>query len=113
MNIMKDLTKTEEILLLSIWHLGKEAYGFKIRHHVSEILGKDFTYGNLYCALQQLTVKKYVDKHPGESTKQRQGKIRMYYSLTPLGHKALAKAYDLNLKLWDRFNKYALGVKSK
>ncbi len=110
---MKDLTKIEEILLLSIWQLGKEAYGFKIRHHVSEIIGKDFTYGNLYCSLQQLTVKEYVNRKPGKSTLQRQGKIRIYYSLSPQGHKALAMAYEMNQKLWDRFNKYAHEVKSK
>ena len=55
---MKDLTKIEEILLLSIWELKDKAYGFKIRHHVSNIIGKDFTYGNLYSAL---------DGSPGKS----------------------------------------------
>ena len=52
---MKDLTKNEEILLLTIWELQDEAYGVRIRKHISELIGKDFTYGNLYSALNQLT----------------------------------------------------------
>jgi DNA-binding PadR family transcriptional regulator len=101
---MKELTKTEEIILLSIMTLKDEAYGFKIRLHVSKLLGKDFTYGNLYSVLNQLVKKKYVDKRPGEPTEQRQGKIRMYYSLSQEGVKALNESYSLNQKLWALFS---------
>lgn len=34
---MKDLTKNEEILLLAIWQLKDEAYGVKIRSHISKL----------------------------------------------------------------------------
>ena len=110
---MKDLTKTEEIILLAILQLGDEAYGFKIRHHVSRVLAKDFTYGNLYCVLNQLAKKKYVNKRPGEPTEQRQGKIRMYYSLSKDGLKALNEAYHLNRRLWAHVSPGALDVKDK
>lgn len=110
---MKDLTKIEEILLLSIWRLKDEAYGFKIRRHVSEILGKDFTYGNLYSALNQLTKKKYVNKHHGESTPARRGRIRMYYTLSLEGFKSLKYAYKMNQKLWAEIPKYAFDVNNK
>ena len=104
---MKDLTKIEEILLLSIWELKDEAYGFKIRHHVSDIIGKDFTFGNLYSALDRLTRKKYVSKHPGESTPQRRGKIRMYYKISSAGIEALKAACAMNQKLWGALQPYS------
>ncbi len=104
---MKDLTKIEEILLLSIWELKDEAYGFKIRHHVSDIIGKDFIFGNLYSALDRLTRKKYILKHPGESTPQRRGKTRMYYTLSSTGIEALKAACALNQKLWGALNPYS------
>ena len=110
---IKDLTKTEEILLLAIQHLGSEAYGFRIRQHVSEVLERNLSYGNLYCVLNQLTKKKYVKKRTGEATEQRQGKIRMYYSLSPAGQKALKEAYDLNQKLWGQFSPYVIDFKNK
>ena len=104
---MKDLTKIEEILLLSIWELKDEAYGFKIRHHVSDIIGKDFTFGNLYSALDRLTRKKYVSKRPGESTPQRRGKTRMYYTLSSAGLKALKAACTMNKKLLGALQPYS------
>lgn len=64
---MKELSKTEEILLLSIWRLEVEAYGVKIRRHISKVIKKQFTYGNLYSALKQLVEKNYVDKRLGRS----------------------------------------------
>ena len=97
---MKDLTKIEEILLLAIWELKEKAYGFKIRHHVSSIIEKDFTYGNLYSALKRLTRKKYVTKRQGKTTPQRRGKTRMYYSVSSAGIEALKSACAMNQKLW-------------
>lgn len=110
---MKDLTKIEEILLLSIWRLKDQAYGFKIRHHVSEIIEKDFTYGNLYSGLNQLTRKKHVIKHEGESTESRRGKIRMYYSLSDAGRRALNNAHEMNQKLWAGVPEYAFETSKK
>ena len=110
---LKDLTKIEEILLLSIWRLKDEAYGFKIRHHVSALIGKDFSYGNLYSSLNQLVKKKYVVKHTGESTKARRGKPRMYYTLTDSARQALKEAFEMNLKLWSGVHEYAFDTKDK
>ena len=110
---MKELTKIEEILLLSIWRLKDKAYGFKIRHHVSEIIGKDFTYGNLYSGLNQLTKKKYVIKHEGEATESRRGKIRIYYSLSDAGRQALNDAYEMKRKLWADIPEYAFDINKK
>jgi PadR family transcriptional regulator PadR len=110
---MKDLTKIEEILLLSIWKLKDQAYGFKIRHHVSEIIGKDFSYGNLYSILNQLTKKRYVNKHTGESTPSRQGKKRMYYTLSDEGREALKYSYEMNQKLWEGVSEYAFNTINK
>lgn len=104
---MKELTKTEEILLLSIWRLKEEAYGVKIRRHVSKMTKKQFTYGNLYSALKQLVEKNYVDKRPGEAVPQRQGRRRFYYTLTSEGLQALKEARALNMSLWAGIPRYA------
>ena len=110
---MKDLTKTEEILLLSIWRLKDQAYGFKIRLHVSELIGKDFSYGNLYSGLNQLVTKNYVTKNEGQSTPARRGKVRMYYKLTDAGRLALKEAQETNNKLWSGVPKFVFDTKKK
>ena len=104
---MKELTKTEEILLLSIWRLEDEAYGVKIRRHVSKAIKKQFTYGNLYSALKQLVEKNYVDKRSGETVPQRRGRRRFYYTLTSEGLEALQEAQELNESLWANIPRYA------
>ena len=110
---MKELTRIEEILLLSIWRLEDEAYGVKIRHHVSKIFGKEFTYGNLYSALNQLTKKKYVTKIVGESTPERRGRRRIYYELSSLGLHALKNAYEMKERLWAGVSELAFELTNK
>ena len=104
---MYTLTKTEEILLLSIWQLADEAYGVRIRQHVSEFLNKDFTYGNLYSALNQLVRKKYVTKTIGEPSEERRGRPKVFYKPTKDGFHALKEAQDLNETLWGNIPKIA------
>lgn len=105
---MKELTKVEEILLLAIWKLKDEAYGVKIRRHVSQITGKEFTYGNLYSALSQLAKKKYVQKSLGEPTPDRRGRRKIFYTVSPAGIKALKLSKEMNQKLWEGISDFAL-----
>ena len=104
---MSDLTKIEEILLLAIWRLKSEAYGVKIRKYVSSVIKKDFSYGNLYSALGQLTRKKYVQKTMGLPTPNRGGRSKIYYAVTPLGLDELKHAHEMNEVLWAGINKVA------
>jgi PadR family transcriptional regulator PadR len=105
---MKDLTKIEEILLVAIWRLKENAYGVRIRQHVSSAIGKELTYGHLYSALNQLAAKEYVEKSEGKSTARRLGRPRVYYSITPDGLEALKEAMAVNEKLWSGLSKHAL-----
>lgn len=104
---MKELTKTEEILLLAIWRLKDDAYGVKIRRYVSQIIGKEFTYGNLYSALSQLSKKKYVKKTVGEPTPDRRGRRKIFYTVSGTGIKALKAARKMNQKMWEDIAGYA------
>jgi PadR family transcriptional regulator PadR len=105
---MKDLTKIEEILLVAIWQLKENAYGVKIRQHVSKITGKELTYGHLYSALNQLVTKKYVLKSLGQISARRLGRPRIYHSISPEGISALRAAKEMNERLWSGISQYAL-----
>ena len=106
---MKELTKIEEILLLAIWKLRGDAFGVKIRKFVSGLTGRDFTYGNLYSALHQLSQKGYVGKTVGDSAPGRGGRRRIYYTVSPEGLEALQAARELNEKLWAEVPRFACG----
>jgi PadR family transcriptional regulator, regulatory protein PadR len=103
---MQELTKIEEILLWAIAELEDDAYGFRIRRHISARLGLDFTYGNLYSALGRLVEKGYVSKRQGGSSPARRGKTRVYYILQEDGRLALRKAYQLNRAMGVFFGKH-------
>ena len=108
---MKNLTKIEEMLLVAIWHLKEKAYGVKIRQYVSTVVEKELTYGHLYSALNQLVIKKYVNKSVGKTPAQRFGRPRIFYSISPEGVNALKAAMEMNEKLWSGISRYALEKK--
>ena len=108
---MHFLSRPEEMLMLAIWRLKDDAYGVKIRQHVSEIIGKEFTYGNLYSALSQLAKKKYVKKTLGNPTPDRRGRRKIYYTVSSSGTKALKAARELNQKMWEKISDFAFDGK--
>ena len=104
---MKELTKVEEIILIAIWKLKDDAYGVKIRQYVSNLIDKEFTYGNLYSVLNQLTQKDYVSKSEGEVVAERRGRPRITYTITSDGFKALKETREMNESLWKGISKLA------
>ena len=98
--MMADLTKHEEILLLSILHLKQNAYGVYISRHIKEITGKQWNYGTLYRMLDQLVRKGLLERKEGEPMPEKGGRRKNYYTLTEAGVKALQDAYALQNVLW-------------
>lgn len=99
---MKDLTLTEEIVLLAVWKLKEDAYGVAIRKALSESTQRIFPYGTLYSALDKLTKKGLITKFSSDPLPRRGGRRRYYYSVTPQGISALKKALELKRLIWDR-----------
>ncbi|MCP4727735.1 MAG: PadR family transcriptional regulator [bacterium] len=104
---MKDLTKFEEILLVTIWRLNNQAYGVQIRQHVNKLTKKSYTYGNLYSVLGQLRRKGFVTRSLGESTSERGGKRKIIFSVTKVGLESMKAAREFNEELWDGISELA------
>ena len=100
---MKELTKAEETLLLTILRLKDEAYGVAIKRHIQKTTGKALPYGTLYFILEQLRNKGYVNRFSGESKPERGGRSKIYYTLTSDGHLALKQAYEMQKKTWNGY----------
>jgi len=97
---MEILTINEEMLLLIVWQLKENAYGFPIMKKVMEITKKKISYGSLYNSLNNLARKGYLAFCKGEPTEVRGGKRKVYYTLTPRGKVALKNAKQFHLNLW-------------
>lgn len=98
---MDQLTNIEEMFLIVIWRLKSEAYGYRIRGFISEKLGRDVSYGNLYSVLGQLVKKGYVSKQEESGVSQGPGKKRIFYSVSREGMRALRETREIHETLWE------------
>lgn len=98
---MRLLTRAEEIILLAIWRLGREAYGITIRDEVNKATGEEWGLGAVYPFLSRLHKAGYVRTLTGCSTPERGGRHKILYRLTDSGKEALAKIQQVNARAWD------------
>ena len=97
---MEILSKTEEMILLSVCKLAADAYGVTIRRHISQVTGKNFSIGGIYVPLDRLVRKGYLESWQGDPTPERGGMSKRYFKLTRAGQKALTEANEIHEKLW-------------
>lgn len=98
---MKELTRAEEVILLTIYRLKDNAYGVPIKQMIADMTGKEYAYGTLYALLDQLAYKEYVERIKGEPTKERGGRSKTFYRITQPGIDALRKSFELHNTIWD------------
>jgi PadR family transcriptional regulator PadR len=94
------LTKLEELILLSVWRLGDEAYGTTIYRHIQTATGKSVSLGGVYFPLDRLAKKGYLRVYNASATPDRRGLSRRYYRLTETGHAALDETKRINDLFW-------------
>ncbi len=97
---MKLLSRSEEVVLLSIWRLQDAAYGVAIREQVSRATGQDWSIGAVYAPLHRLEKKGFVQTRKGEPVSKRGGRSKVYYHLTPIGKQALLAVKHVHETLW-------------
>ena len=101
---MEMLTKLEELILLSVWRLGENAYGTTIYKHIREVTGKKLSLGGVYFPLDRLAKRGYLDAFIGEATEERRGLSKRYYKLTKKGLAALDEIHRVNEMMWKGFS---------
>lgn len=105
------LGEFEEIVILTIGVLFKDAYGVSIKKEIEERLSRKVSMGALHTALVRLEAKGYIRSHEGESTEERAGRPKKYFEITALGKKAIEYSRDTRNALWQSIPKLALGLK--
>ena len=98
---MEVLSKTEELILLTVWRLKDEAYGVTIRQLLNDSTGKNFSIGGVYVPLDRLVRKGFLDAWQGEPTAERGGMSKRYYKITKQGISALNESKKVYQTLWD------------
>ena len=105
------LGEFEEVVLLTVGVLYKEAYGVSIKKDIETRLSRNVRVGALQTALRRLEDKGYLTSHDGEATEERAGRPKRYFQITALGKKALEYTKSTRDELWEAIPKMALNLK--
>ncbi len=105
------LGEFEEIVILTIAILYKEAYGVAIKQEIESRLSRNVSMGAMHTALVRLEDKGYIKSFKGEETDERMGRPRRYYQITALGKKAMEYSKDTRNELWRAIPKVSLDLK--
>jgi DNA-binding PadR family transcriptional regulator len=93
------LGEFEQIVLLSLAHLRREAVGRRIYHELVDVTGRDVSVAAVYITLARLEKKGYVGSSLG-APDENGGKPRKYYALKQAGARALRESRDQLQRLW-------------
>jgi PadR family transcriptional regulator PadR len=105
------LGEFEEVVILTIAVLYKEAYGVGIRKEIESRLLRKVSMGALHTALVRLEDKGYIKSYDGEATEERAGRPKKFFQITALGKKAMEYSKDTRNDLWKSIPRVALELK--
>lgn len=105
------LGEFEEVVMLTVGILYNEAYGVSIKKEIESRLSRKVSVGALQTALRRLEEKGYLNSREGESTQERAGRPKRYFSITAYGRKALEYTRSTREELWRAIPDMALNPK--
>ena len=107
------LSRSEEIILLTVYKLQGNAYGVTIRDKVNDDIGRYWPFGVIYKTLKKLKAKGYVEKMASDPLSERGGRTRYYYEITSEGIAALEKILSIHSSMWQGIQDLRFEKKTK
>ena len=104
------LGEFEEVVMLTVGILYKEAYGVSIKKEIEDRLKRGVSVGALQSALIRLEDKGYLKSYEGGATEERAGRPKKYFQITALGKKAMEYSKSTRDELWKAIPKVALEI---
>ena len=97
---MKWVSRKEELLLLTVWHLKDNAYGVTIRDYLIESTKNHWSIGAIYDVLDRLVQKRFLSSIIGDPLPERGGRSKKYYQVTRSGLAALKEVQHIHNVMW-------------
>lgn len=88
----RDLSQSEQLVLLAALRLRRRAYGIAIRDEIERQTGRALAHATLYVVLDRLIRKGYLVSRQGEPTPERGGRSKLFVTVTAEGRTALTQA---------------------
>jgi DNA-binding PadR family transcriptional regulator len=100
MNDPRFLSEFEMMILLAILRLENATYGVPLARELSELRGREVSLGSVYATLDRLEVKRLVKSTLGESTPERGGRAKRFFTVTAGGVRSLHETRQVLSGLW-------------
>jgi PadR family transcriptional regulator PadR len=99
------LGELEELVLLLVALLNKEAYGVLLTEELQKQAGRDISISAVHAVLHRLEEKGFVKSRLGGATAERGGRRKRLFSITAFGRNAIEELRDTRNALWDMIAK--------
>ncbi|MEX2234116.1 MAG: helix-turn-helix transcriptional regulator [Cyclobacteriaceae bacterium] len=101
------LGEFEEVILLLVGILGKEAYSFKVAEEFESQTERAVSIGAVHSTLTRLEDKGFLKSEMGKSTAERGGRRKRIYTITAYGRRVLEVSRDFRVSLWKQYPAFA------
>jgi len=102
------LGELEELILLMVALLNKEAYGVSITEELKKQTGRDISISAVHAVLHRLEQKGFVKSKMGGASQERGGRRKRLFSITAYGKSALEEMRDIRSTIWEMITKTSL-----
>ncbi len=99
----------EEVILLLVGILGKEAYALKISEEFESQTGRSTSIGAVHSTLSRLDEKGLLTSEMGDATAERGGRRKRIYTITAYGQRVLKESRDFKMSLWQQYPAFSMG----
>jgi DNA-binding PadR family transcriptional regulator len=99
------LGELEELILLMVALLNKEAYGVSITEELRKQADRDITISAAHAVLHRLEEKGFVKSRMGGASAERGGRRKRLFSITAYGRNALEELRDTRTAIWSLITK--------
>jgi PadR family transcriptional regulator, regulatory protein PadR len=99
------LGELEELILLMVALLHKDAYGVSITDELKKQAGREITISATHAALHRLEEKGFVKSKMGGASQERGGRRKRLFSITTYGRNALEELRETRNVIWDMITK--------
>lgn len=103
-----NIGELEELVLLTVGILYKEAYGVAVMDEIEKQTGRSLNISAIHAVLKRLEEKGLVTSEMSEPTNERGGRRKRIFNLTAAGRKALIEANELRNQLYNQLPKVSL-----
>ncbi len=106
----KGLGEFEELVLLAVCILDKEAYGLSVKREVEKHSGRSILLGAVHITLYRLQDKGLLRSEMGGNTEKRGDRRKRLFTITDAGMRQLRAAQEVRRKMWQLIPQLKLGL---